>query len=573
MTSGRHISQLNSLKDELPVLAYWNYTSAPISGEQMTVFIAKMEEKISRSMQVSLMCDVRCTDTSVINVVEQEYPNFTIYHASPSKIVDRICTEMKRHTSLFEKPGLVVLISDSGNYTSTLSSLSTIGWRTLIICPNTLDYTFLDSAKECLQMDELVDFSIAPNPYEARCFLLQIPSIPQDKFNSLLSKDQQCVYFNSRSGEAVIVIEAENQDYMQKRLESLIERVCATTGLCPADILPFPPNSFKCVVGLTPSKDVVQLVIFDDNAQHLSGDPQLMTSLSHYSNGITHNKSIQFTPTYGPEPAPQCMQKSSTREPAHDAQKAKQSLMNPSDLVQGLTHLDDSPPPEPQQSATMVCSSKTMSESFGGFNADEKICPGMNQVALSKGGFCKSENKQEGANRWMNSFGGNPWKQAEENFIRRTQPPSLQHNYPQQCQELNSNVTPNGTYCETGIQESVTGKDMGCDRENQNNSDYYFAFGNKQNGQRKQQERFRKPAPQCVFWENRRHRQETGCTLWHPRESCRFYPTCAHQARDCGFAHPFCGPRCECLPTKRNPQMNHWTEHLEKNFGTLPATL
>lgn len=81
---------------------------------------------------------------------------------------------------------------------------------------------------------------------------------------------------------------------------------------------------------------------------------------------------------------------------------------------------------------------------------------------------------------------------------------------------------------------------------------------------------FRKPAPQCVFWENRRHRQETGCTLWHPRESCRFFPGCAHQAQDCGFAHPFCGPVCVCLPGERNPQMNHWTEHLQKSFGTLP---
>ncbi|CAJ0576998.1 unnamed protein product, partial [Mesorhabditis spiculigera] len=80
-------------------------------------------------------------------------------------------------------------------------------------------------------------------------------------------------------------------------------------------------------------------------------------------------------------------------------------------------------------------------------------------------------------------------------------------------------------------------------------------------------ERFRKPAPQCVFWENRFHRQETGCTLWHPKETCRFYPTCAHQAQDCGFAHPFCGPKCHCDPGDRNPQLNHWTEHLQRNFG------
>src|SRR5689334_11774348 len=60
-------------------------------------------------------------------------------------------------------------------------------------------------------------------------------------------------------------------------------------------------------------------------------------------------------------------------------------------------------------------------------------------------------------------------------------------------------------------------------------ANYYKDSGNKQTEQRKQRERFRKPAPQCVFWENRHHRQETGCTLWHPRESCRFYPTCAHE--------------------------------------------
>ncbi|CAJ0581461.1 unnamed protein product, partial [Mesorhabditis spiculigera] len=87
------------------------------------------------------------------------------------------------------------------------------------------------------------------------------------------------------------------------------------------------------------------------------------------------------------------------------------------------------------------------------------------------------------------------------------------------------------------------------------------------NGLEFTREPFRKPAPQCVLWEQKHHRNETGCTLWHPRQTCRFYPHCAHEANNCGFGHPFCGGKCYCDPVDRDPQLNHWTDEMQRVLG------
>lgn len=44
----------------------------------------------------------------------------------------------------------------------------------------------------------------------------------------------------------------------------------------------------------------------------------------------------------------------------------------------------------------------------------------------------------------------------------------------------------------------------------------------------------------------------------------RFYPNCASEARDCGFAHPFCGRECKCSMTERDPQKNHRPKKIAK---------
>ena len=69
---------------------------------------------------------------------------------------------------------------------------------------------------------------------------------------------------------------------------------------------------------------------------------------------------------------------------------------------------------------------------------------------------------------------------------------------------------------------------------------------------------FQKPAMQCFHWDNPAHIATAlaQCKFWHPRERCRYYPTCNQGAEACGFAHPFCGVYCECEGT-RDAQKNH----------------
>lgn len=33
--------------------------------------------------------------------------------------------------------------------------------------------------------------------------------------------------------------------------------------------------------------------------------------------------------------------------------------------------------------------------------------------------------------------------------------------------------------------------------------------------------KFSKPAPQCIHWNNPKHRLDFPCRFWHPREQCR----------------------------------------------------
>ncbi|KHN76745.1 hypothetical protein Tcan_05352, partial [Toxocara canis] len=69
--------------------------------------------------------------------------------------------------------------------------------------------------------------------------------------------------------------------------------------------------------------------------------------------------------------------------------------------------------------------------------------------------------------------------------------------------------------------------------------------------------KFSKPAPQCIHWNNPKHRLDFPCRFWHPREQCRYYPNCSSTADECGFAHPFCADFCHCPKGKRDPQKNH----------------
>uniref|UniRef100_A0A1I8EUX0 C3H1-type domain-containing protein n=1 Tax=Wuchereria bancrofti TaxID=6293 RepID=A0A1I8EUX0_WUCBA len=78
--------------------------------------------------------------------------------------------------------------------------------------------------------------------------------------------------------------------------------------------------------------------------------------------------------------------------------------------------------------------------------------------------------------------------------------------------------------------------------------------------------KFNKPAPQCIHWNNPKHRLDFPCRFWHPREQCRYYPNCSNTADECGFAHPFCGDFCRCPRGKRDPQKNHRIPE-EKYFG------
>lgn len=78
--------------------------------------------------------------------------------------------------------------------------------------------------------------------------------------------------------------------------------------------------------------------------------------------------------------------------------------------------------------------------------------------------------------------------------------------------------------------------------------------------------KFSKPAPQCIHWNNPKHRLDFPCRFWHPREQCRYYPNCTNTADECGFAHPFCGDFCHCPKGKRDPQKNHRLPE-ERYFG------
>ncbi|MCP9260688.1 hypothetical protein DINM_004070 [Dirofilaria immitis] len=79
--------------------------------------------------------------------------------------------------------------------------------------------------------------------------------------------------------------------------------------------------------------------------------------------------------------------------------------------------------------------------------------------------------------------------------------------------------------------------------------------------------KFNKPAPQCIHWNNPKHRLDFPCRFWHPREQCRYYPHCSNTADECGFAHPFCGDFCRCPKGKRDPQKNHRISE-ERYFGS-----
>ncbi|EFO18701.2 hypothetical protein LOAG_09794 [Loa loa] len=79
--------------------------------------------------------------------------------------------------------------------------------------------------------------------------------------------------------------------------------------------------------------------------------------------------------------------------------------------------------------------------------------------------------------------------------------------------------------------------------------------------------KFNKPAPQCIHWNNPKHRLDFPCRFWHPREQCRYYPNCSNTADECGFAHPFCGDFCRCPKGKRDPQKNHRIPE-ERYFGS-----
>lgn len=71
-------------------------------------------------------------------------------------------------------------------------------------------------------------------------------------------------------------------------------------------------------------------------------------------------------------------------------------------------------------------------------------------------------------------------------------------------------------------------------------------------------DRFRKPAAQCPLWDDREHRSNSGCGLWHPYKQCLFFPQCRSAAADCGYAHPFCDVNgCSCPDGPKDPQLNH----------------
>jgi len=70
--------------------------------------------------------------------------------------------------------------------------------------------------------------------------------------------------------------------------------------------------------------------------------------------------------------------------------------------------------------------------------------------------------------------------------------------------------------------------------------------------------KFLKPAKQCHLWDDKAHLAKKGCRLWHPRELCKYYPTCHLTAEVCGFGHPFCSKDfCKCHPERRDKQLNH----------------
>uniref|UniRef100_A0A158PAE7 C3H1-type domain-containing protein n=1 Tax=Angiostrongylus cantonensis TaxID=6313 RepID=A0A158PAE7_ANGCA len=89
-----------------------------------------------------------------------------------------------------------------------------------------------------------------------------------------------------------------------------------------------------------------------------------------------------------------------------------------------------------------------------------------------------------------------------------------------------------------------------------------------------QREKFRKPAPQCPQWEDRHHRVNNNCPLWHPYKMCLFYPNCRSTALDCGYAHPFCSENeCDCTEENKDPQLNHWTGTIRSRSSVLFLSL
>uniref|UniRef100_A0A914IEM4 C3H1-type domain-containing protein n=1 Tax=Globodera rostochiensis TaxID=31243 RepID=A0A914IEM4_GLORO len=85
--------------------------------------------------------------------------------------------------------------------------------------------------------------------------------------------------------------------------------------------------------------------------------------------------------------------------------------------------------------------------------------------------------------------------------------------------------------------------------------------------------KFIKPASQCPDWDKPGHRdQKPGCTMWHPKAPCYFYPNCRLTAELCGFAHPFCGNYgCKCGNGAQSPQLNHLPAQLTTNVTKRKA--
>ncbi|CAJ0592069.1 unnamed protein product [Cylicocyclus nassatus] len=485
--------------DEGPLLVYYNYHSVPISQEKIESLIKHVVIKLSAEFdKFYFCCDVRATPKDITDYAEH-FQHGEIAHMSLStegSIEEALCQRMLWHASTINGgPGLIALVSDAGNYGPTLTALARGGWRIAIFHPPETSSTFLDYA------DEAFALPIHREQIEEGQQVGNLPYVLN--FQSLPPPPQQ---------EDCVTAMAQD---LRQNLTRLLSRLSGAMA-------PAPPRGG-------------------------STDPAQPTETTNTSEKFVNSNMMQTTESLRSSDSSQNLYASVDSIDDGGSQNIYAPQMLPGFLPQNqFVPVSYAPPPYAQLMEPPRFCAKC------GRDAAAEV--GAEAPREQKNPFSQTERR--------NPFQHNPFQKGHDDKRRASY--GMRNDM-----WKDGGDGENGGYGGKIRKDDEQGDVQECGwKPGRGNSRNPFSttannsptqYKGREPRDSEQREKFRKPAPQCPQWEDRHHRINNNCPLWHPYKMCLFYPNCRSTALDCGYAHPFCSEdECECAEDAKDPQLNHW---------------